>query len=67
MKKLALLGCSSMVALTFIGAPAIAQDEGAEADDQIIVTGIRRSLSNSADIKRSEAGVVDAIISGGNW
>ena len=64
MKKLNLLGCSSLVALSLLGAPtfAIAQDEGDEASsDVIVVEGIRRSLTNSADIKRNEAGVVDAI------
>ena len=62
MKKLNLLGCSSLVALSFFASPltAMAQDEAA-SDDVIIVEGIRRSLTNSADIKRNESGVVDAI------
>ena len=66
MKKLHLLGCSSLVALSLLvtPAPAMAQDtaqDEAATDDVIIVTGIRRSLTDSADIKRGEAGVVDAI------
>jgi TonB-dependent receptor len=62
MKKLHLLGCSSLVALSLFGAPStvLAQDVSAD-DDVIVVEGIRRSLTTSAEIKRNEAGVVDAI------
>ena len=63
MKKLHLLGCSSLVALSFMAASPVsfAQDADEEVDDVIVVEGIRRSLTNAADIKRNEAGVVDAI------
>jgi iron complex outermembrane receptor protein len=41
---------------------AQAADDGAESgDDAIIVSGIRKSLSDAADIKREASGVVDAI------
>jgi iron complex outermembrane receptor protein len=42
----------------------MAQDalpEGQAVEDEIVVTGIRRSLSDAADIKRNASGVVDAI------
>ena len=44
--------------------PAVAQaqtDQGAEAYDEITVTGIRGSLRQSMDLKRGADGVVDAI------
>jgi iron complex outermembrane receptor protein len=37
------------------------QDDGATSVDEIVVTGFRASLANSLNIKRREAGVVDAI------
>jgi TonB-dependent receptor len=40
-------------------APAIAQDD--EVIEEVIVTGIRGSLMQSADVKRSSRGVVEAI------
>ncbi len=64
MKKFNLLGCTSMVALslTAFSAPALAQEVAATDEGDIVtVTGIRRSLAASADIKRNESGVVDAI------
>ena len=65
MNKLNLLGCSSLVALSFAAfqPAAIAQDEGTAGPDEITVTGIRGSLLTSADIKRDNVGVVDAITS----
>lgn len=43
-------------------APVAAQAQGAdEAIEEVVVTGIRGSLRQSADIKRMSAGVVDAI------
>jgi iron complex outermembrane recepter protein len=48
--------------------PALAQDteqaaswQQGEVIDEIVVTGIRRSLQNSMDVKRAANGVVDAI------
>ncbi len=63
MKKLHLLGCSSIAALSMLAFPSVsfAQDADAAEDDVIVVRGIRRSLQDAADIKRNEAGVVDAI------
>lgn len=58
-----LLG-ASLAVLTFAGA---AQAQSTPADDQptavdeIVVTGFRASLQNALNIKRKEAGVVDAI------
>src|SRR3546814_4741008 len=37
-------------------------DTLADADNQIVVTGIRRSLERAADIKRESVQVVDAIV-----
>ena len=63
MLKRTLFG-ASVYALMVATAPAIAQDNTGTDDDgieTITVQGIRGSLTQSADIKRSEAGVVDAI------
>ncbi len=62
------LGASSLVLSLALGAsPALAQDPGQAQDedtqvDEIVVTGFRASLSAALDIKRREAGVVDAIV-----
>src|SRR3546814_4702956 len=37
-------------------------DTLADADNQIVVTGVRRSLERAADIKRESVQVVDAIV-----
>ncbi len=53
----------SALALAFglgAGGVALAQEEPAEED--IIVTGFRASLEQAIDIKRSETGMVDAIV-----
>ena len=42
-------------------APAPDQKSGPPAEDEIVVTGFRASLEKSLDIKRSAAGIVDAI------
>lgn len=58
-----MLGASA-IALGIGAQPALAQDKGPAASagaDEIIVTGIRASLRDSMDIKRSAQGVVDAI------
>lgn len=48
-----------------LAAPAAEQDAGAPRDssvvEEVIVTGLRGSLQRNLDIKRSSAGVVDAI------
>lgn len=61
MKKIHLLGCSSLVALTLAVVPTGAVAQETDDGDVIVVQGIRRSLEDAADIKRDEAGVVDAI------
>ena len=49
-------------AACFVSATAFAQDATAEeADNEIVVTGIRASLERAIDIKRNASGVVDAI------
>ena len=56
-----LLGGASAFAMS---QPAVAQDDSAEdavTDDVVVVTGIRRSLEQSSEIKRNSQGVVDAI------
>ncbi|RYE82669.1 MAG: TonB-dependent receptor, partial [Hyphomicrobiales bacterium] len=61
---------ASMLALATIPGTALAQDASApvadnavseQAGDDIVVTGIRASLEQSAQIKRNSQGVVDAI------
>jgi iron complex outermembrane recepter protein len=55
-----LLGGACVAALAPL--PAVAQDQnGGQAMETIVVTGIRGSLQRSLDIKRESAGVVDAI------
>ena len=62
----------SVLALSAVPGVAAAQDQAAASDDnvasaqdsqdgEIVVTGIRASLQQSADIKRNAQGVVDAI------
>lgn len=41
---------------------ALAQDDGAEEIEEVIVKGFRSSLRQSLDVKRNESGVVDAIV-----
>jgi iron complex outermembrane recepter protein len=54
------LGVGTVVAQT---APqSSSQDEEATQVDEIVVTGFRQSLRAALDIKRREAGVVDAIV-----
>ena len=64
MKKNLVL-CSSLLAMTAVMLPinAAAQDQSGidESEDVITVTGIRRSLESSAEVRRNSAGVVDAI------
>lgn len=52
------------IALALAGQSALAQDVAAgdaEQSGEIVVTGIRASLSKALDIKRTAQGVVDAI------
>jgi TonB-dependent receptor len=59
------LSSSIALALGAVGVtPAIAQDSDANESgmmEEVFVTGVRRSLIDSADIKRDSDGVVDAI------
>ena len=41
--------------------PAIAQNNEENLVEEVIVTGVRKSLIDSAEIKRDSDGVVDAI------
>jgi TonB-dependent receptor len=66
--RLALTATASLAAMTLAlaAAPAVAQtaepqDEDATQVDEIVVTGFRASLANALNIKRREAGMVDAI------
>ena len=55
---------ASVVALGSAAQPALAQDAAASDDnaaDEIVVTGIRASLSKAMDLKRDSVGVVDSI------
>ena len=54
------------IAIALVAGPAMAQAQqtAAQAEgDGIVVTGLRKSLKDSVDIKRSTQGVVDAITS----
>jgi TonB-dependent receptor len=57
------LSSSIALALGAVGiSPVVAQDsEDAGLMEEVMVTGVRRSLINSAEIKRDSDGVVDAI------
>jgi TonB-dependent receptor len=59
------LSSSIALALGAVGiTPAVAQTSGAEDEglvEEVVVTGVRRSLMDSAAIKRDSDGVVDAI------
>lgn len=55
---------ASLLALSCMAAPALAQDAASPTSDEdntIVVTGIRASLEAAMDIKRDASGVVDAI------
>jgi hypothetical protein len=54
---------ASVAAMAVAAQPAYAQDAAADEAEgnEIIVTGIRASLRDAADIKRNAIGVVDAI------
>jgi len=54
---------ASLLAIGLSAQPVLAQEtaEEAAADEDIVVTGIRASLSQAQDIKRNAQGVVDAI------
>ncbi len=54
---------SLILGSTFL-APAFAQDANPEATslDEIVVTGIRGSLTSSMNLKREATGVVDGIV-----
>ena len=58
--RLAFLGCACFSIIIF-QSPVQAQDDEAAAIEEIVVTGIRRSLDLAADIKRDSDAVVDAI------
>jgi TonB-dependent receptor len=53
------LGASLAACAVGFASPAAAQDV---EDEEIIVTGFRASLAQAIDIKRNEAGAVDAIV-----
>ena len=65
---LALIACDGAMAQTAGQSSAIEEQDDAvagasqDADNQIVVTGIRRSLERAADIKRESVQVVDAIV-----
>ncbi|WP_245892372.1 TonB-dependent receptor [Novosphingobium guangzhouense] len=70
MRRLFTIFMGSASVMAFAANPAAAQDAGQQAPDssaeaagnEIIVTGIRASLSRAADIKRDAAQVVDSIV-----
>ena len=54
------LSASIAAALATAATPVVAQDSD-ETIEEVVVVGIRGSLTNSMNIKRNSAGVVDAI------
>jgi iron complex outermembrane recepter protein len=60
------LSMAAMAAATAFGSLAQAQEAATptepEADEEIVVTGFRGSLSKALDVKRDATGVVDAIL-----
>lgn len=59
-KKLNISTIAAAVSIALYG-NVMAQDQEAGVVEEVIVTGIKRSLMESADIKRDASGVVDAI------
>ncbi|RIA46071.1 TonB-dependent receptor [Hephaestia caeni] len=64
---LALIACDGALAQTTdqgggAGTQSDSIADASDADNQIVVTGIRRSLERAADIKRESVQVVDAIV-----
>lgn len=61
--RLRLLSGAAAAGLVLVGAPAFAQEApgGAEADE-IVVSGIRYSLSSAAELKRNAEGVTESIV-----
>ena len=57
MRARLLLTAATGVALAF-AAPAMAQDE---VTDEVIVKGFRQSLENSAEVKRNNTSIVEAV------
>lgn len=59
-----LLGSTSVAAVFAVGlsASAVAQEAEPAELEEIVVTGIRKSLRESADIKRRANGVVDGVV-----
>ncbi len=55
----ALLGITAAT-MALTSSVALAQ-EAAEATDEVVVTGIRKALENSVDLKRNAKGIVDSI------
>src|SRR5690606_42054262 len=60
-KKKLLATVVASTALTGFSTSGLAQAQGDQAIEEVLVTGIRASLERSMDIKRESAGVVDAI------
>jgi TonB-dependent receptor len=53
--------CLAVATVLGSAAPLVAQAQDDDAFEEIVVTGIRGSLTGAADIKRNSNGVVDAI------
>ncbi len=63
--KRAMLAQSAALAAIAVSSPALAQDENAPAaegeENVIVVTGFKKSLEDSINLKRNSAAVVDAV------
>lgn len=63
--RLRLLAGASVAGLALLGSPALAQEtpaDGTGNGDEIVVSGIRYSLSSAAQLKRSNEGVIEAVV-----
>jgi len=50
----------AVASMTMTSSIALAQ-EAADATDEVVVTGIRKALESSVDLKRNAKGIVDSI------
>ncbi len=60
-KSALVLGSVAAVAMMGFATTANAQDAGADGVEEVLVSGIRGALKNSADIKREATAIVDAV------
>ncbi|MDQ2077315.1 TonB-dependent receptor [Marinimicrobium sp. ABcell2] len=60
-KRLLLPSAIGCIMAGAMSVPAVAQDDGLTTMEEVVVTGIRRSLMNSLNIKQESSSVVEAV------